>query len=1519
MSDTELIVPVEIHALLVNETVRKDDPFYRAQPSFRRMLGTNTARAAAEPEPFQEAKAVTAAFEGVHVHWQLPEALTDGFLDEAEGETRFPLVPNRWLVVRYAQVDGEHRPPVGWIVQSDCTESAGDEAPGTEFPADNSFLNPRADTPEEDWIGGLYPLSRGPWREPANAQELFLTAVGAGLPTFAAYEPYHETVFSMHDKLTDLKQGGVYLDATLSYLVVGWYSDPAKDILRTAAGIPGLLPEGSDGSPADVIAALGWAPASPIPTATCTIPGHGDSTPGHCGPVEAILDGSDDTWFETAAAPTAADHVTVDLGALHRVTTVTTTFGTSRGGEQRPPAKKLQASADGSTWTDLATAAADDEQATWPMPDTAAEPVTARYLRLQMTAAAQAPTVIRNLGYTATAVAPDAERCLFSGTALGLVWEHKGDAPRDDRPTRDPLKVALGHSTGEAAAALVGRQTRSADTAQLFSALYHGTLDTFDGAQGSQDLDETTRHSWFSGSESGAGWHIQARPGAATGDTPARSAEELTPAWLAQLNTDQAAYDAVLPVLADQRWRLWALYWLKNLPTALRPPTLDPDFDTDAARELDPANSTGLAATVRAQRDRAEALREKLPQTRPDPDDPAEDFDPQDAIDAFAAAHGLPAHLQLTRTPGDSFYKPADPVLLIEGSAGTPRPLTRDEDNPLPCRTTATLLSQVRIGDQWTSPPGNPPDPGTADLPDPCARLLAEFALLEQAATTTDSTGNSALRAITSAPLTHARGALAEYTAPWRQPWLPMLLQWKLNYFPTPYRTGDDDYHWTFQAPPDGTADAYSYTWNGTGAPEADTESEGDRLSRMFVGRAFLAPTTAFVARAQLARYLATYPSADVAALGELREEFEGLDVLSQSLDGFNDWLLQLDGGAQVATEAAVASLAGDQNHVPDGAAVARNQRFAPVRAGQFAFTDLRIVDRFGRVLDIVTSGDGGTSHDQYPVLTRSVTPNRELYDRPVNPERFVQLPPRLLQDTRLAFTPQNGATVRTSATPVTGWLLVNYLDQTLAVYAPDGLALGELRVTTTTAGPRTTFTQLPHSAYTGNEDPRFTEDHPDLAEFLQDLLAHDADAFEDLTATIDRSLSSIVDPVPSDDQLPSRLIGRPVALIRADLALQLQGPPLADPSWIRILDPLDPDYTDPDYTDYTWAIRLGDPHDLDDGLVGYFAADPDRPVDYRRLHAVDPATPTTSTGYVQPIGNGDDLALAARPATRPTVRHLTLLAHPHLPVHATTGILPVQQLRLDADLVHHALANIRASFRLNPVLATTRTNRTATSSIPGHGGNTPQAGPVDRILDGRDDTWYQTADGLPPKVRAGDWVQVDLGAEREVSHVHVQLGEIPKARTAPAKKLQASADATDWTDLASAGANDQDLSWHPAGPGPRPLNARYLRLYFTANSDTTTVVRNFHVTCTPDDASLVLPPLSARYGTWSWAQPVAGDTALLDWDTRPLVPADQLTHPDDDIPTARAGYLQLEPATAAAQDEPQTPARTRHRPGAHT
>ncbi|MFD0396878.1 discoidin domain-containing protein [Kitasatospora sp. NPDC127121] len=1330
---SDLIVPVRVRTLQVNDKVRAGDLFTRWYPNLGGMVEDN---APAEPGPGQSDQGISEGDDGLHVQWELPEALTRGHYDPATGETTFPLVPNRWLVVRYHRSPLGVRKATGWVVHSDYLEDSDYQARlgyGTSRFATTRSPGGGETDPHTDWIGRHHKLADGPWTEPEDApRELFLTAVGPGLPAFAAFAIYHKDVFLLHDTLQDIKheddpdEVNLYPpDTELSYQVIGWYSDPASDILTKAAEIPGLLPEGVTGV-REILAALGWS---------------------------------------------------------------------------------------------------------------------------------------------APADVPDPQRTLYAGHSLGIPWRQLNFYPQPDaRPRPLHQTVAIGHSTADAAAALVTRQTRSPRTGDLVRALFEGTIDTYGTVEGETDLDEATRRAWYSGSDGGHAWQIVPRPSDEPVDLPP------VPAWLDELNEAQARYDALAPLLRDAQQRLWTLWWLRNQPGE------HPDgFDAAADTQLSPAVGGSLATQAQTLLTQTATLLAALPHgLTPEAQ--------QAAIDAEAHRRGLPETLELKRIAREPFYRPADPVVVIEGT-GAGEPLSRDEDDPLPCRIPSGLLTSIVINDATVPVPTTPLVPDLTNLPTACRALLAECDLLDQAYRTTSGTSN-ALEVALKDPAGKLRGTLAEYTALWQQPWAPMYLQWELHYCPIPYHSDNRD-NWTFKTTGKGT----DYHWDGTGAQRSGEDSTGDDQMRWltFADRCYLAPTVSYVLRRQIERYLDSYPESETVGLRALREDYEQLDLLSQTLDGFNDWLLQQDGAARMLPSPENGWRFGDPQSVPAAGVFGTTppDRFQPVRAGQFYFRDLRIIDRFGRSCDATNLQQ--QNYLKLPTAhADSVKPDKPLFEGIATPDRFFQLPPRLLQDTRMRFdalrsrdnaryTALSPDPAAVGETPVAGWLLLNYLDETLLVYAPDGAPLGELRVVGDDT--RTAFNPLPHAPYAGPAD--FADVFPDLAGLILELTGRRPPAaFRHLMATIDTTLDTITDPSAQEDRTPARLAGRPVALIRAALGIELQGPPLTSSGWDALKPPPE-DY----YPSYQWPIKLGDPERLTDGLIGYYASTtgPGGATDYTRLNAVAPAPGTSD--YVQPIEYGHDLALPARPGSELITHRLTLLADPHTPVHATTGILPVAALGLDADLVHQALARIRASFRLDPLLAPTRAGEQEAGSPLGAADGYPLA----NLLDGDLSTYWLSTE----QAGAGSWVMVDLGEQRNVDRVDLYPGDLTGGHTTPAGVLEHSADAEAWTVLADCPAA-AEIHLDTA------LSTRYLRLRFTGAMAAPVAVRSFVVSTDAPGSGLVMPRPAAWHGDWTWAEPYATAGPVPEWGELPILQADSAAHPDDPIPTARAGYLQLRPAPGA-------------------
>ena len=224
-----LIVPIHLDALCL----KNDRSVVETMADFTRLPYLNggcdnnpdVANLSEEilSQPFQDRSLQLRA--GIHLHWALPDALTRGVQKrntvDSEGEKTivFPAVPNRWLVTRTVAAERKQ-----WIVESDYLRPPGQsgEKGGISFPC----LKKSGPQPVR-YLGRRMPLAA--WQNQDKTAEYLetLTAVGYGEPTFAAFYPNCLGVFGFHDDAPPRSLSGVQYD------VVGWYSDPQQDCLRS--------------------------------------------------------------------------------------------------------------------------------------------------------------------------------------------------------------------------------------------------------------------------------------------------------------------------------------------------------------------------------------------------------------------------------------------------------------------------------------------------------------------------------------------------------------------------------------------------------------------------------------------------------------------------------------------------------------------------------------------------------------------------------------------------------------------------------------------------------------------------------------------------------------------------------------------------------------------------------------------------------------------------------------------------------------------------------------------------------------------------------------------------------------------------------------------------------------------------------------------------------------------------------------------------------------------------------------
>jgi hypothetical protein len=245
MSDTYLVAPIQLDALALNEKVRSSS-FRWWQFNYENLSNFRSP----EPPPGIGNIGLKDSDIGICLHWTLPRSLRHGIQNRQTGGIEYPLVPNRWLILRF----GKNSPQAGWVIESDCPfvdqspplysnrtsqylidrevydmwDKSGDDIRKSVkvsfMDVDNNPITPDSNQPLVAEIGVPFLLNE--WEERA-ADAMFLTAMAPANDVFSMYYPHNAGVFSFLDDLQGIDND------TLSYLVVGWYSDTQKDIMAS--------------------------------------------------------------------------------------------------------------------------------------------------------------------------------------------------------------------------------------------------------------------------------------------------------------------------------------------------------------------------------------------------------------------------------------------------------------------------------------------------------------------------------------------------------------------------------------------------------------------------------------------------------------------------------------------------------------------------------------------------------------------------------------------------------------------------------------------------------------------------------------------------------------------------------------------------------------------------------------------------------------------------------------------------------------------------------------------------------------------------------------------------------------------------------------------------------------------------------------------------------------------------------------------------------------------------------------
>lgn len=1230
---------------------------------------------------------------GIHLHWALPDALTRSVESDLVGRHRFPIVPNRWLVsrTRSGALDKQ------WVVESDYLypDLTGLPVWG-QPPAAAVVPFPRTNLrhgPYQPFRHMGRAVELGTW-QPARSDagdageylrqyELALTAMGplewhASLDhvkaSFAAFYPGCFSVFGFHDADAELGAN----PTGVQYDVIGWYDQPEGDILR---------------------------------------PFH-DQHQGATDRVQVRQDFERRFRWQADLGDKALPRRTVCHARL--------TFGGASRANHAATAKAVTI-AIGATGTEALSA--------YLAHQLAADPDERIEIERQLDALEFTDQLDqRQLDIDEKFQEARHERG-FTGKAGGLLWsiqraESAGPGPGEELTLPDDVAGMLSRLNQ-----LQREYDRANEATAAMSARLFNDWHKFVYACHPQDVVEEMGDDYPT--EAGnltEAWKAHRKNGVVTLRTHIYQTGKL--GWRQPRSTRQ-----VTGLAEPLRFGLVDIYATRDFRE--RRDELDDSYLEDNSRVRQELESCGItllpdASSVAVQdgedtEDRegavwriingAQTYEVKVENGVMNLYLPA--FDDQLAARLHRAmtelqrrVWGLPTPCVLRAIPGPRYWQPNDPVVLMIGEAIAPG-VRHGRDGRL--RQDGLLACQLLEGVEDESLNHLPLDSGLLDR----IRQLIE-----------------AQRP----PAGEERVGFAEWT---QQPWNPFLLEWAVQLFPHPVPTADgreqyDPGHITSRYTlaheavdlacddPDDLSDFVDNAEPYQGLSILSTHASGtlkQRIASYVVKQRLLLPAPHNgelwgLDAAKAERYLDEdgnaqkifdgYQPEPGQEDGTLRTalaaylKLQGLPTLSQALGGFHDALLMQKRTLQLD----IADPIGHDDHRYFATQVAGTVRgalllastpvrdFNPVRAGELRVTSLRLVDSFGQFNDLVTKPEDAkiVSSELMPLRVRGEDDHR------------VVLAPRMAQPARILFRWLSASPVEDeeqpemndhpATTPICGWIVPNNLDGGLMVYDTAGAPLGVINAVGF-------WDPVPGSARTVPVD---VIGNPHLRRVVEHLTAA-GKAGQEYTKAFGAVLNSALDQSEPEalahSPALSLLIGRPLAVVRAAVNLELQGLPARDKHW-RVFNETLREYQASKGEEVTpisdspepWTagfdrvelpIRIGEFRQLNDGLLGYWKEQADGSFEGSTFYApqsgrpwfegADPASRRIVT-VTEETGPVNILQSVTAPA-----QILTMLVDPRGVVHASSGIVPAKSISIPPDQYEEALAAIKVTFAASPLL----------------------------------------------------------------------------------------------------------------------------------------------------------------------------------------------------------------------------------------
>ena len=483
-------------------------------------------------------------------------------------------------------------------------------------------------------------------------------------------------------------------------------------------------------------------------------------------------------------------------------------------------------------------------------------------------------------------------------------------------------------------------------------------------------------------------------------------------------------------------------------------------------------------------------------------------------------------------------------------------------------------------------------------------------------------------------------------------------------------------------------------------------------------GTTYISKKATFSLTHQIDNFIENNPSEFDEVLKSISDSFRNREITTQTMSGFNiDQLskfyipqipvnkLTTKKLSKYARPTFLIKKAVDANEddnwyddIFNGQAPAPMSRsfFSPLRGGAMSLRNIEIVDVFGQTMKLSSSTKTEGANQVAPAMG---FPSPQTDDAK---QHKIFLSPRILAPTRLWFRWLGGdhATAEEhddfvemnshpSSSPVCGWIVPNHLDNSLFFYNIDGQSIGSFGLESGRLQYRTRAGNWKNPSDDLTIDLEDAPINEHLANYMRYIHERGPAFLAMLMQTILQSDQYINPSKYAQDPSLAVLMGRPLAITRAVMSMETAGHVLPINQDLRSLVKAAKNntvsYQDRMKTETAGLdqlnipLRLGDLDNVDDGLVGYLIEKEGEPtyqgIPFYSSYSLDEKIiPKPSPQTIQLQLNGPPI-------------YLTMLIDPRAPIHATTGLLPVEKLEIPPAHYEDLLQQLHLTFFTMPVL----------------------------------------------------------------------------------------------------------------------------------------------------------------------------------------------------------------------------------------